>query len=177
MRERSGQNPRKATPNIVMVTADPKRTGRLIVDVSKGKRSLSALYSPEPMERVALVRHGLPGTIVSVFSSGMGVTKEWVYGALGVPRATATRKVSHRGQLGSAATERALCIAGLIQQVEGLTAQADAPGFNASSWVARWLDRAHPALGSRPPADFLDTDDGRDIVTRLLGQMATGSYA
>jgi len=129
------------------------------------------------MERVALVRHGFPASIVGAFSTGMRVSKERVYVTLGLPRATAARKASVEGLLSAEVSERAVCVAGLISQVEDMTTGIDEPGFTAPNWVAEWLEHPHPALGNLSPAALLDTADGRAIVSRLIAQMGTGAYA
>lgn len=157
--------------------ASSQMTARLIGDVTRGACPLSALYPKEPMERVALVRHGFPASIVGAFSAAMGVSKERVYATFGLPRATATRKASVEGLLSAVVNERVVCVAGLILQVENMTTGIDEPRFTAPNWVAQWLEHPHPALGSLSPAALLDTADGRAIVSRLIAQIATGVYA
>ena len=40
----------------------------------------------------------------------------------------------------------------------------DPTGFNAAHWVAGWLSEPLTALGGRPPADLMDTAEGRPLV-------------
>ena len=53
----------------------------------------------------------------------------------------------------------------------------DPRGFKAAEWVAAWLDRPHPALGGRRPAELMDTTDGRAIVFDLVARAQSSAYA
>lgn len=149
-----------------------------IRDGVAGRAVLSKIYLDDDLERIRMVRSGLPARIVQVFSDELDVSKEAVYDLLGVTRATATRLSKSDKNLGSEATERAVFISGLVKAVEDMIPEdTDAPGFDASRWVARWLEEAQPALHGETPASFLDTADGRRLVRKLLGQMESGVYA
>lgn len=150
----------------------------LIHDGAAGRAVLSKLYLDDDLERIRMVRSGLPARIVQVFSDELDVSKEAVYALLGVTRATATRLSKTDKNLGSDATERAVFISGLVKAVEDMIpGDVDAASFDASKWVARWLEEPQPALHGETPASFLDTADGRRLVRKLLGQMESGVYA
>ncbi len=66
----------------------------------------------------------------------------------------------------------------LIAQVEQIVRESGDPdGFDAGRWVAAFLDAPSPALGGRRPADFIETSEGRTVVSALIGQMQSGAYA
>ena len=46
-----------------------------------------------------------------------------------------------------------------------------------SGRTAQWLEEINPALGGKAPGEFLDTADGRELVSRLIAQMQSGAYA
>ena len=48
--------------------------------------------------------------------------------------------------------------------------------FDAKAWVEDWLDHPLPALGFKKPNEFMDTDDGRAEINRLLQASAAGVY-
>lgn len=50
-------------------------------------------------------------------------------------------------------------------------------GFDAASWVARWLDGPIPALGNKTPASYMRSAAGRKVVMNLLRQAQSGAYA
>lgn len=50
-------------------------------------------------------------------------------------------------------------------------------GFNASDWFAGWVTSPLPALGGERPIEYLDTCDGRAMISHLLDQMQSCAYA
>ena len=63
-------------------------------------------------------------------------------------------------------------------QVETMVAESGNPkGFNAQEWLQVWLEQPCPALGNRPPAELLDTEEGQATISGLLAQMQTGAFA
>jgi hypothetical protein len=52
-----------------------------------------------------------------------------------------------------------------------------AEGFDASRWVGEWLERPLPALGGAKPAEYMDTMEGQELISRLLAQAQSGAYA
>jgi hypothetical protein len=66
----------------------------------------------------------------------------------------------------------------LVTLVERIVLESGDPtGFDALAWTAEWLATPTRVLGGRRPNEFLDTADGRDLITRLIGQMQSGAYA
>jgi len=73
--------------------------------------------------------------------------------------------------------ERALGVAKLVAQLETMIQESgDSRGFDAAAWVARWVNEPVPALGARP-FDILTTKEGQALVSTLLAQIQSGSYA
>lgn len=129
-------------------------------------------------ERIGLVKHGLPASILVALSRDMAVSRDNLYGWLGIPRATANRKVKADDLLSKDESESALGLARLVGLVEQIVAESGDPAsFDAATWTASWLQAAHPALGGRKPADYMDTADGRELVAGLVRQMQSGAYA
>ena len=66
----------------------------------------------------------------------------------------------------------------LVGQVQQIVEESGNPeGFDASLWVAQFIDAPHPALGGRRPADLMRTDEGFRMVSTLIAQMQSGAYA
>jgi len=149
---------------------------------ARGSRfAFDKLHAAAPLDRAALVRQGAPASLLTDLGGTLDIPKERLYATIGVARATADRKVRANARLDSDATERALGLARLIGQVEQIiheSGDAEAtPAFDAGRWVADFLARPHPALGSRRPGDLMDTADGRGVVSALVAQMQSGAYA
>lgn len=72
---------------------------------------------------------------------------------------------------------RASGIASLIAQVQIMVEDSGNPeGFDAATWVGRWIDRPLPALGGQRPAELMDTPDGRALVSNIVACMQSGAY-
>lgn len=150
----------------------------LIADVMAGRKPIAALAEVDPIERVRIVKEGVPAKFLLYVVNLMGVPKERIYATIGVSRATVDRKVRARQTLSADESERALGIARLVAQVQAIVAQSGNPeGFDAARWLADWLEQPAPALGFRQPAELVDTADGRGIVSDLLARAQSGAYA
>lgn len=146
--------------------------------VLKGRRTYQALSDFSRTDRIDLVKQGVPARLLTTLVDDMQTTQERLYGWLGIARATANRKVKADSLLNRDESERTLGLARLIGQVETVVAESGNPeGFAAAPWLAGWLQRPNAALGGRPPGDFIDTADGRALVSGLIAQMQTGAYA
>lgn len=132
----------------------------------------------EPLERVEVIKRGVPAAMVVAVSDRMGISKERLFKTLGLPRATVDRKVREKKALSPDESSRVLGVARLVGQVQSMVNESGNPeGFNAAEWVARWLDRPVPALGGRRPAELMDTAEGQAIVANLVERAQSGAYS
>lgn len=66
----------------------------------------------------------------------------------------------------------------LIESVKLLVeARGEPAGFDPTAWVNAWIICPLPALGGKRPADVLDSEDGVDLLIRLLEQSADGTVS
>ena len=66
----------------------------------------------------------------------------------------------------------------LIATVNRIVQESGRPeNFDASTWLAAWLDQTHPAIGGQTPRTLLAKPDGEHQVERILLQMQPGTYA
>lgn len=49
-------------------------------------------------------------------------------------------------------------------------------GFDVDKWLAKWLSKPIGALGGKSPAEYLDTEEGVELISNLLGQIQHGIY-
>ncbi|HKT60269.1 MAG TPA: antitoxin Xre-like helix-turn-helix domain-containing protein [Gemmatimonadales bacterium] len=139
---------------------------------------VESVYAMAPIRRVALVKEGAPPEAVDMLAQRMAITRERLYTMLGVPRATIKRKQREGSRLSQDESERVVGLARLVGQVEQMVHDSGDPkGFDAGRWVAAWLDRPLPALGGVQPSTLMDTAEGREIVSGLLAQMQSGTFA
>lgn len=45
------------------------------------------------------------------------------------------------------------------------------------SWLDGWLSHPLPALGGHLPSDYLETDDGCDLLVQLIRRAQTGAFS
>ena len=143
-----------------------------------GRDSYLTLYDFSRVDRIGVVKEGVPARLLTTLASDMHIPRERLYTWLGIARATANRKVKADDLLSQDESERALGIARLVGQVQKVVAESgESKGFDAAQWAAAWLARPNQALDGKPPGEFMDTADGRALVSGLIAQMQSGAYA
>ena len=136
------------------------------------------LFLSSVVERVNVVRDGVPARYVTVLAARMGMPKDRFYRTLGLMRPTIDRKVRASTLLNQDESERVVGLACLVGQAQSLVQDSgDSEEFNAARWVAAWLEQPLPALGDKQPGEFMDTAEGRGLVSDLLAQQQSGVYA
>ena len=66
----------------------------------------------------------------------------------------------------------------LIRQVATMVQESGDPtGFDAATWLARWIDEPLAPLGGRTPSELLGTVEGQAVVADLLARMQSGAYS
>jgi len=140
--------------------------------------SFANIFDFDPIQRVQVIKQGLPATVLGDMAARMGMSKEKLYFTLGLPRATVERKARESKPLSPEESSRVLGIGHLVGQVERMLAESgQAEGFDAAAWVARWIERPVPALGGMRPAELMDTAEGQSIVSNLLSRLQSGAYS
>jgi putative toxin-antitoxin system antitoxin component (TIGR02293 family) len=162
---------RKAAARVVIVKAAPWPA-----------RTSSAwflrMFSMPATDRVEVAKRGVPAAVVAQLAKAAGESKEHMVSLLGLSRATVDRKARANQALSVVEGERVIGFAKLVGQVQTLVNESGDPeGFDAARWLAQWLERPMPALGGRPPAEYMDTAEGQQIVAGLLERTRGGAYA
>lgn len=136
------------------------------------------IYLFDPQARIAVIRQGIPASIISNLSSRMGMSKENLLFSLGLSRATISRKEKEATVLSKDESERVLGVETLIGMVQTMVEQSGDPaGFDAARWVSNWLTKPLPALAGATPASYMDTFEGQKLVAELLSMSQSGAYA
>jgi uncharacterized protein (DUF2384 family) len=132
-----------------------------------------------PYQLVEYERQGVHGKFLRDLSRRMEIPQLHVFQIIGVPKATAEKKVAAgeviSGSGGQAAIGMARLIARAGEIVAGSTA-TEAKDLDAAKWLGRWLEIPQAALGGRKPSTLLDTPTGLDVVIKLLGAIESGAY-
>jgi putative toxin-antitoxin system antitoxin component (TIGR02293 family) len=142
------------------------------------EKSARTYYGASALQRIQIIKQRVPARFVKILTVSMKMPKETLYETLNLARATIERKVLKKELLNQDESERVLAITRLVGQADNIVRESGtAEGFNAAEWVAAWLQRPHPALGRKRPAELMDTADGRELVTDLLARQQSGVYA
>ena len=139
------------------------------------------LYQTTAVDRIDLIRSGVNAADFKTFVSGLDVQQEKVFTMLDIATATVNRKASRNESLSREDSEKVVGMAKLIGQVETMLEESGDPdlmkGFDAARWLTHWMEEPIPALGGATPADYMDTIEGQEMISRLLATMQTGAYA
>jgi len=136
-----------------------------------------AWYEAPLEERMALVRRGVPAHWLRTLAAAMDLSRSTLCELLGLKLSTINRKLQQNLLLSPDDSERLMALQRLIGQAEAVVRDCgDSEGFEASSWLAGWLLQPQAALGGARAANYLDTADGREQLSRLIGAQASGSY-
>ena len=140
--------------------------------------SFIAIATMGTSDIINVARAGLPAHALKKLSSRMGVANSRLFKMAHISKATGTRKLSNDSTLSVEESERTLKLMSFIGQVQKMVNESgDRFGFDAAKWTARWLGEGNPALGGATPESYLDTAEGRRLVSQLLSQLPSGAYA
>jgi putative toxin-antitoxin system antitoxin component (TIGR02293 family) len=132
-----------------------------------------------PYQLVELERHGVDGRFLKDLSKRMEIPQLHVFDMIGVPKATAEKKVAAGEVISGSGGQAAIGMAKLIAKAKDIVANStakEAKDFDAARWLGTWLEIPQPALGGRKPSELVDTPTGRDVVLKLLGAIESGAY-
>jgi uncharacterized protein len=137
------------------------------------------VHAADPIRIITTERMGVAGVFVKDLAKRMEIPAQRMCAILGVPKATAEKKVSS-GELltgnGGRAALGMTRLLGIAQEiVEGSTAP-EARDCDSTKWLGQWLEKPQPALGGHKPAELIDTPTGVDLVAKLLGAIESGAY-
>jgi putative toxin-antitoxin system antitoxin component (TIGR02293 family) len=140
--------------------------------------AFTSIFRVDPSFRIAIIKSGVKPETFGVIARQMDRSREQLGKTLGLSVTTIDRKQKAGENLSPEQSERVVAMARLIGQVQAMVEESGDPaGFDAAHWLARWLDEPLPALGGERPAEFMDTAEGRELVSRLLAMAQSGAYA
>ncbi len=122
------------------------------------------------IERVNLVREGIPYDSIEVVSKRLNNPVKSVLALLGIPQTTYNKKKSEHSLLDSRDTELIVMITELIDY--GLEV------FNQEEEkFLRWLKKPNLSIGGNSPESMLDTISGLSEVRFSLNRIEYGNFA
>jgi putative toxin-antitoxin system antitoxin component (TIGR02293 family) len=143
-----------------------------------GALSYLSMYQASPMERISLIKHGVPASEVKRLLADLNIGQAVGFQALNLSTATVNKKARTGDLLSSEESERVIGLARLVGQLEAMVEESgDRSGFDAHAWIARWLTEPLPAFGGARPVDLIDTMEGQGLVSSALAKLQSGAYA
>lgn len=165
------------------IRVTPAKTHQFGSIVSFDEKSLDGLIvsfaRATPLDRIEAERVGVGGSLVKALAKSMGMPNVRMFEVIGVPKATAEKRVATNTPIAGAAGQSALGMVRLLGIAKDIVANSDAieaKDFDTAKWLGRWIERPQPSLGGRKPADVLDTPTGVEVVVKLLGALESGAY-
>jgi putative toxin-antitoxin system antitoxin component (TIGR02293 family) len=132
--------------------------------------SLMGLPRAPEFDAVALVRAGLPTSVIEGLAKSLGISQRDLLAASAIAPATLTRRRSGGGRLTPAEGDRVYRIADCLSDAIRL--------FEGDRSAARgWLMEPARALGGATPFAYLATEVGASEVRRLIGRLEHGVYS
>lgn len=167
---------RRAAP----VAGNPASTQLIVYLRTKGVDAfVDRVARATPIEMVDVERRGIDSIFLKDLSRHMDIPAVRMFDIVGIPKATAEKKVAAKELIAGASGQAALGLARLLAIAKGIVANstaAEAKDFDVARWLGQWIERPQPALGGRKPADLIGTPTGLDMVARVLGAIESGAY-
>lgn len=127
-------------------------------------------------ERIRYV--AVPAKTVHRLADDLHVDTGFLIEALGLSRRVISLMVRENRALNSGQVERIVGMQRLIGQVQAMVDESGvSEGFEAGPWFGKWIVQPLPALGGRPPAEYLGDGAGRAWISQLLKQIQAGTFA
>ncbi len=140
---------------------------------------VTEVHDADPLTLIETERKGVAGVFVKDLSKRMQIPAQRMFDILGVPKATAEKKVAAGELLTGNGGRAALGVARLLGIAKEIVENSTAPearDFDSTKWLGQWLEKKQPALGGRRPSELIDTPTGLDVVAKLLGSIESGAY-
>ena len=161
-------------------TADATRASDA-PDSKSGKwTALLQLTRGTAADRIALVRSGIAADDVPSLIAALELPTATLLNALQIARTSLARRIAKRSVLALDESERVVGLVSLIGQVAQMLQDSGVPEQSSTSraakWLGAWLAVPNNALGGAQPLAYLDTAEGRGLVSHVLGAMEAGTY-
>lgn len=122
-----------------------------------------------PVQWVEIVRNGVPVRTVGKFAKNVGLQKDVMFSIIHLSRSTAHRLEQKNEVMDTLRSDAFAGAYTVIQKARKMLSSEEA--------LRQWLNTPIPALDSKAPIEWLDTNLGRQIVSSLLDQVQSGAYA
>ena len=132
-------------------TPRSKRQKRRRGHVLTRRRRVVSRVPFDVLERIELVKTGLPAAMLTDIADDMAISRDQLYATIGLVRATVNRKLRKQKLLSKDESERVMGIAQLIDQVDTIVHDSGDPERFADRDLANQLPAPVPrSVGEQP---------------------------
>lgn len=155
-----------AVEKVERLKARPKRISSRISSQLHNYREVNKqIVKANPAELILMIRSGLDARMLAGGSEFYNIPSQAFSRIVGVPVATANRKMHANVKLGVAESERLTRIALVEAEAEEV--------FGSEAVAKQWLLAKNHALGDSP-LELMDTEIGANEVKKVLASIAYG---
>ena len=130
------------------------------------------------MDRVNLIRGGIPSVLVKRLALEMHLSVPEVSRIAGLAPTTVLRKLEKHAKFNTNQGERILGLARLIGQVQAVVCESgENRRGHAGRWVAEWVNSPLPSLDGWRPRDLMDLDAGRELISAAVARIHSGEFS
>lgn len=129
-----------------------------------------------PMQLLETERKGVDAAFIADMAKRMNVSYSHLAETVGIPKATAARKLSNHERIDGVAAIALARLLAIAQEIVEDSTAPEAKTFDTAKWLGQWIERPQPALGGHKPSELLDTPTGVAMVTKVLGAIRSGAY-
>ena len=161
---------KKTTPNIKPFHIAEEQPSNVLREPGVAWQVASKSPGDNMMERVQLIRRGLPFDAIEQLSKKINISVKAMLSIVGMPQTTYNKKKSEQSLLDSHNTELILLIQELIDYGVDV--------FDGEEQkFQRWLKKPNLSLGGHSPESLLDTVTGIQEVRACLDRLEYGVLA
>jgi putative toxin-antitoxin system antitoxin component (TIGR02293 family) len=143
-------------------------TQERIIEVLGGAKALGLKKGQSPASLQEPVRAGFRFSALEALQRRYQITQAQIQYLIDISERTLARRKLERS-LSKAESDRLYRVARIAAGAEEV--------FGSAAAAERWLKEPIPALGHVTPLSLLDTDEGAQRVTDLLGRIEYGVYS
>jgi putative toxin-antitoxin system antitoxin component (TIGR02293 family) len=137
-----------------------------------------AVYRASPLERIAMIRHGLRTCDAQRVIDDLALDRDTVTELLDLTQLPRSRRASHNDALSPAGSERLIGLARLVGQLQEMLQEGGGTEpLDAAAWLSHWLREPLPALAGARPIELIGTMEGQTVISAFLAQLQSCVYA
>lgn len=144
----------------------------IVVKMARGSGKhftfLELMKADEP-RRVLVVHDGLQSLIMEEAAQALAVPKATLFGAIGVPVSTMSRRLQSGARLSLDESDKVDRVAQAFKRAIDV--------FGQEQMAREWMSTRLLALGDRTPLELLDSSAGYQMVLNTIGRIAYGAPA